>query len=488
MRNGRRILGPAVSAAMAAMAPMALAAWWLGSARPAAAAASPWATNPQSTVRLISADRVAPRQGELRLGVQFRLAPRWHVYWKNSGDAGFAPMVSFSPRPGLAAAELLWPAPHRYELPGGLEAFGYAGEVVYPVKATLGAREDVSTLRLAADVDYLVCEVDCVPHRYQLTIDQPLGDRAETDPETAPLLERWFNQLPLAADRQPGVQALARLAAATPAKPAATATGRQGPPPAAEMRFELRLRGVTAGAGGADLFFEMHPALEPGRPRARQAADGLVFEVPLRRKDGSAPLPAVTEMAWTATGLLRDGRPLALAARQRLPLATAPEPSRAAGGRPAVANLPPDSGLRGGLAAADPRPVALAAVAAALLALERWGLLRRRSTPAPGRVAIGFLALLLTVASLYALSLEISVEGLAGVELALLASALFAWLRRRSETGRVARILLAAGLAACAVAVPWLAGSSRRPYSGSRSPQAYQAAEPPSPATARAPS
>jgi DsbC/DsbD-like thiol-disulfide interchange protein len=499
------------------MVPMAVAS--MGLARAATAAASPWVTNPQSMVRLISADRVATRQGELRLGVQFRLAPRWHVYWKNSGDAGFAPMVTFSPRPGLASAELLWPAPHRYELPGGLEAFGYAGEVVYPVKAALDAKGESATLRLTADVDYLVCEVDCVPHRYQLTIDQPLGDRADTDPETAPLLDRWFHQVPLPADRQPAIQAQAKLTAA--------ALASQGPLPAAELRFELRLRGVTAEAGGADLFFETHPALEPGRPRARQTADSLIFEVPVRRKDTSAPLPAVAEIAWTATGLVQDGRPLALAARLRLQLAGrplspaarqrlhlaapprlplsaapgAPQTSRAAAGARGAAEPAPEPWPRGVAAAADPRLFALAAMTAALLALERWGLLRRRASDVfapyeapsasvatqPGRMAVGFLAMLLTIFSLYALSLEISGEGLAGVQLSLLASALLAWLRQRTGPRRATRALLAAGLAACIVAAPWLAGNSRRPDGGSGSPPAHQAESPTIPA-ARAPS
>ncbi|HLX10429.1 MAG TPA: hypothetical protein VKY89_21450, partial [Thermoanaerobaculia bacterium] len=94
----------------AASVPMALAACWLlGAAREAAAVASPWATNPQSQVRLITSELVAPRHGELRLGIQYRLAPGWHVYWKNSGDAGFAPVVTFARAPGLAPPELLWP-------------------------------------------------------------------------------------------------------------------------------------------------------------------------------------------------------------------------------------------------------------------------------------------------------------------------------------------------------------------------------------------
>jgi DsbC/DsbD-like thiol-disulfide interchange protein len=502
LRIDMRIPG---SAARAALAGLALAAGWLGLARPAAAVASPWISNPQSQVRLISGDLVAPHEGELRLGIQFRLAPGWHAYWKNSGDAGFAPVVTWKDVPGLAAPELLWPAPHRFELPGGLEAFGYSDEVVYPVRAAMAPLAEGPTggpagrrasLRLGANVDYLVCAVDCVPYRYDLALDQPLGERAEVDPRTGPVLDRWWRQVPLATGRRPGpagTPALASHATMTLARSAAPG----------ELRLTLRLPGVAAAPGGADLFFESHPALELGRPRARAADGGLLFEVPARRKDTSVPLPATTAIAWTATGLEQEGQdggpiPLALAARQEVavPIAVAsapaspPSPSAsvpgANGSAPPAQGAAPDrreeagrtgpgTRVRGFFAAGDPRVVALAAVAAALLTLEAWGLLRlrpRRRTAAIAdgaapvrrsgrRDAAGFLALLVTLGLLYALSLEISAEALAGVELSLLAMSLAAWLRRRIERPGLARLLLAAALVACTVLPPWLAGRNR---------------------------
>ncbi len=505
MRIDMRIPG---SAARAALAGLALAAGWLGSARPAAAAASPWITNPQSQVRLISGDLVAPYQGELRLGIQFSLAPGWHAYWKNSGDAGFAPVVTWKDVPGLAPPELLWPAPHRFELPGGLVAFGYSDEVVYPVRTAIapiarsatiapiagrppgGAAGRDASLRVSANVDYLVCAVDCVPYRYDLVLDQPLAERAEVAPRPAPVLDRWWRQVPLAADHRPGPAGTPALASHAEMTLARTAEPD-------ELRLALRLRGVTAAPGGADLFFESHPALELGRPRARATDDGLLFEVPARRKDTSVPLPATTAIAWTATGLAQDGQdggptPLALAARQEMAVqaaeasvpganATAPPTQGAAPMRRGEAGRTgPGRRLRGFLAAGDPRVVALAAVAAALLTLEAWGLLRlwsrprrrRRTAAAIGgaaapvrrsgrREGAGFLALLVTLGLLYALSLEISAEGLAGVELALLAMSLVAWLRRRIERPGLARLLLAAALAACTIVPPWLAGRNR---------------------------
>ncbi|HYL06542.1 MAG TPA: protein-disulfide reductase DsbD domain-containing protein [Thermoanaerobaculia bacterium] len=499
LRIGRGSLGSVLGAAIAPAAFAACLALALLSARPAAAAASSWIGNPQSQLRLISSDSVAPRQGELRLGVQFRLAPRWHVYWKNSGDAGFAPVITWKAGSGLGPPpELLWPAPHRFELPGGLEAFGYAGEVVYPVRAVLDAAPGSSRLRLAANVDYLVCEIDCVPYRYDLSLDQPLGERARLDPQTAALIAGWWRQVPLALaaarlpDR-PGAPAVRERAAAS-----RTAGARQGPAsarlpgspgapdvtaqaeivragPSALLLLEIRLRGVDAAPKGADLFFETHPALELGRPRVIAAPAELRFEAPVRRKNAAMPLPAGTEIAWTATGLQQTGRqgPLALAARQWVPIVVPGEvpgevtsagppamDQRPAGaveaGRPAAAR----HGLRVSLAAADPRAPALGAVAAALLTLEAWGLLRARR-PAVRTEAAGFLALLLTLALLYALSLEISAEGLAGVEAALLAMALVAWLRGRIDRPALARTLLAAGLAACAIVPPLVAARNR---------------------------
>ena len=403
----------------------AMAAGLPGSAREAMAAASPWATNPQSQVRLVSADRVAPHSGPLRLGLQFRLAPRWHVYWKNSGDAGYAPVVAFARQPGLSYPQMLWPAPHRFALAGGLEAFGYADEVVYPVQATLAAAAGQGgggALRLTADVDYLTCEVDCVPHRYTLTLDQPLGDKAVADPATAPLLDRWFGQVPVALKQQAAVHADLSL------RPVAAGSG---PRPSGELEITLRLRGAdVAPPKAADVFFESQSTFELGRPQVRVEPGGIVFQVPVRRTDSSAPLPAKATFAWTATGLTSGGgKALALEDRQEVtvgapaPASTAPPTTQPTANR--------TDGLRTSLMSADPRLIGAFAIGAALLALYLFGLLRigvqYRRQP------WGFLALLLAVFFLYALSLEVGAETLAAVELSVLAFSLLAWLYSRKR-------------------------------------------------------
>jgi len=401
--------------------------------RGAAAAASPWSTNPQSSVRLVTPWQVAPRptpqNNEVRLGLHFKLAPGWHVYWKNSGDAGFPPVVVFGKTPGLQSAELLWPAPQRFELRGGLVAFGYETEMVYPVRATLTTAPNApgDHLHLSADVDYLVCEVDCVPYRYTLTADQPLGETPVPDPATAPLLDTWWSRLPVAADSLKGVTTSGVL------EPGSAST---------RPTLEVRVRGARPAPGASPgLFLEAHDTFDAGRPEARATDDGVVFRVPLKPHETGKPLPKETVFAWTVTGLSPN-----LEAKRTVLLGTAP-----------AAEVHLSSLVR-------PIPGALLAVAATLAALWLWGLLGSPAvskTAGAGREALGFAAAALLFATLWGLSRQVSFVGIAGLELLLLAMALCAWLRRRAARRSAVSFLLVLGLAACAAAAPWLAHLNR---------------------------
>jgi DsbC/DsbD-like thiol-disulfide interchange protein len=327
------------------------------------------------------------------MGLHFRLSPGWHVYWKNSGDAGFPPVVVFKKTPGLGEPEMLWPAPHRFELPGDLVAFGYEDEAVYPIRTTLQDAGD--RLRLEADVDYLVCEVDCIPYRYTVALDQPTGSPVP-DPETAPLIDRWWSRLP---DRQvAGVSTDAALDGGT---------------------LEVRVRGARLG-DGSNLFLESHDAFDTGKPVARTTDDGVVYRVPLKPRE-AGKMPTTTNIAWTITNLVRNDRTFSLETSRQV----GPKPPQQ-GGQPAEA--PP--GLL-------ERPAILTILAAAtmLLALALWGLLGS-VLPPPHVQALGFAAGAATVGALYALSRQIRPERLAIVELALLALALIAWLRRRNQLTR----------------------------------------------------
>lgn len=410
------------------------------------AAVGPFASNEQSRLRLISPWRVAPNAGELELGLHFTTAPGWHVYWKNSGDAGYPPSLKLSEPGGrVAGSEILWPVPHRFELPGGLMAFGYEDEVVYPVRVKLAGADGKAGapagLALTAEVDYLVCEVDCIPYSYTLKIDQPLaqaGAAGEADPNTAALFEHWRGQLPTPLANARGAGAKATLEPVDPK----------------EARLTLRLSGVAAKPAGVDVFFDSDERWQISRPEIRADAGGagLAVSAVLKATDAKKGLPESIPLAWTATGVSLDGKSLNLADRAELSTkrsAAAPVPAGSAGpwyARPAVA--------------------ALLAVGLTLLALSFLGRFQfpGLKSPASGRLPLlGFAALAAVVIPLYLLSQRVSSEGLAGVEITLLGLALAAWLG--SSHGRSAwlKAFSTAALLACAVAAPWLAESNRLP-------------------------
>lgn len=273
----------------------------LSAPREARAAASPWAENEASRVRLVTAWTVAPRQGELRLGLHFRLEPGWHVYWKNSGDSGYPPSLKLVAAGGeLSAPEILWPAPHRYQLPAGLVAFGYEDEVVYPVRAGLTAAGE--SLHLTGELDYVACHEECIPFSYVLELEQPLGEAGEADAETAPLLDAWWRRVPRLADEVPGVKTFG----------AVTRTGGR-------QELEVRVQGAGGSAAASDLFLESQELWNvDGKPQVKVSPAGLVFRVAVSPKRVDRELPPEAVLSWTVTGLELGGESLSLAATRKV--------------------------------------------------------------------------------------------------------------------------------------------------------------------------
>jgi suppressor for copper-sensitivity B len=65
-------------------------------AGPATAGASGWVGDEHAAVRLISAGEATGSAGSVDLGLDFRLAPGWHIYWRSPGDAGYPPSVDWT--------------------------------------------------------------------------------------------------------------------------------------------------------------------------------------------------------------------------------------------------------------------------------------------------------------------------------------------------------------------------------------------------------
>jgi len=267
-----------------------LAALLLSAAPPGWAAAGPWIEHPEVAARLLSGWSQARAGGDAGLGLEFRLAPGWHVYWSNPGDAGYPPQLTLDAA-SIRSPELLFPAPERFELEGGLVAFGYADRVVYPVDGDLsGSAAGPITIR--GSVDFLVCAESCIPYRSDLTLELPAGESAAADPELGPLLTAWRGRVP---------------------KPLPT-TG-----PRLEQRVDRgdrggwtllwSVEGEGLSAPSPDLFFESVPSLALGRPVRDPDFPGIRFRVPISPLDASQP-PAPATLRWTLGGAAWQGAPV----------------------------------------------------------------------------------------------------------------------------------------------------------------------------------
>lgn len=135
--------------------------------------------SPRATVSLVS-DHAAVKPGQvLRIGLRQRLAPHWHTYWKNPGDAGSPPNIAFTLPAGATVGEIDWPGPDRFII-GPVASYGYENEIVFPMRLSVpqDARPGTQLVVVAA-ADWVVCEKECIPEegKFRLTLPVEAAER-----------------------------------------------------------------------------------------------------------------------------------------------------------------------------------------------------------------------------------------------------------------------------------------------------------------------
>ena len=118
-----------------------------------------------SIVRLVSAGGL--HDGRYEAGVDLTMAPGSHTYWKIPGEAGVPPVFTFNGSDNVAAATVSFPVPSRIS-EEGIEAYGYANGVVFPVAVTPRDRGKPAVLHV--DVTYAVCNKICLPGHGEATL------------------------------------------------------------------------------------------------------------------------------------------------------------------------------------------------------------------------------------------------------------------------------------------------------------------------------
>jgi suppressor for copper-sensitivity B len=265
-------------------------------------ATGPWFERPEVKLRLATPWQVAAPAARLEAGLEVELAAGWHAYWSNSGDAGFAPRLAPAPGSAVERVTLEFPAPSRFDLPGGLVAFGYAGRVTYPLALELARAGGDPVAHVALAVDFLVCAEECIPYATTLAVEQAIGAPSVADPESAARLATWRARVP---------RPVAGVAGAP------TVEARWLPGEAPWSTLELAFSGDGLELRAPQLFFASHPLLALDRPAFSAERGRFLFRVPVRPLDETKALPATVDFAWTLTGVALGGEALALAGTSR---------------------------------------------------------------------------------------------------------------------------------------------------------------------------
>ncbi len=276
---------------------------------PAAALAAESAPerSPRATVTLVADQGTIAPDAPFRLGLRLRLAPGWHIYWQNAGDAGAPPEVALTLPEGAAAGPIAWPAPGRIAY-GPLVNYGYTGEVLLPIAVTPPpGLAPGDRLAVEASATWLVCEQVCIPEEGRFRLDLPVGPEARPDLRLAPLF------------------AAAEAAAPRPS-PWEVAAGAEG----AAARLVLSGPGLAPATVQTAEFFPAAPGvLENAAPQRLAVAEGRLSLDLARVPDAPAgPLSGVVAItdgagvraAYAVAAPLGPALPAAAAASPGLPL------------------------------------------------------------------------------------------------------------------------------------------------------------------------
>jgi DsbC/DsbD-like thiol-disulfide interchange protein/cytochrome c biogenesis protein CcdA len=266
-----------------------------GPAIPAAALESTAVRSPRATVSLVSeTDTVAPGT-PFRVGLHFQLAPGWHTYWKNPGDAGVAMELELTLPPGAQGGPIVWPTPQRLA-EGSLITYAFTGDLLLPLTVT--PRQDAGLTVIKAHAQWLVCKDICVPEEGDFRLDLSAGVAAPS--AQAPLFAAHDRQVPTPSPWQAAVARDGKLWVQGPELTAATVVDAWFIPDTPSTIRDSAAQPLTLWQGGFTL------ALEPGKAFRSEGGlsgiltvrdrSGLETDVTLRATPGAVPPPPPSSM------------------------------------------------------------------------------------------------------------------------------------------------------------------------------------------------
>lgn len=143
-------------------------------------------TTPRVEARLVSEVTGVPAAGGvISLGLDQRMQPGWHTYWRNPGESGEPTKINWTLPTGMSAEDISWPHPERIAF-GELANYGFSEHVLLRTEITVppGLTPGMQ-VTFKADANWLVCKDICIPEQGTLELTLPVVDG------NPPINEQW---------------------------------------------------------------------------------------------------------------------------------------------------------------------------------------------------------------------------------------------------------------------------------------------------------
>jgi len=148
--------------------------------------------------RLVLAADTARPGDTILAGVDLKMEPGWHTYWKNPGEAGMATKIEWQLPRGVTAGEIQWPLPEKLP-PAEVTTYGYNNEVMLVVPLTLATNLPAGPIDLKAKVSWLECKESCIPGNGDIEATLNVGNETKTSADAA-VIESWRDKAPHPGD------------------------------------------------------------------------------------------------------------------------------------------------------------------------------------------------------------------------------------------------------------------------------------------------
>jgi thiol:disulfide interchange protein DsbD len=145
-------------------------------------------------VKLILSAETAKPGDTIYAGVDMKMEPGWHTYWKNPGAAGMATQIKWQLPPGISAGEIQWPLPEKLP-PAEVTTYGYEDEVVLLVPLKIATNFSAGEIDLKANVSWLECKEVCIPVKTDVQATLNIGSETKISAD-AVTIESWQKKVP----------------------------------------------------------------------------------------------------------------------------------------------------------------------------------------------------------------------------------------------------------------------------------------------------